>query len=91
MQKGQHCDFTTLMAQSWENSVHDIGISADNLCLEDALVPHVPQVLLLYPESEPKDESPLGGLGDALGPLQHAIPGSSPPGHAPPAPICIGP
>lgn len=28
-------------------SVHDIGISADNRCLDDALVPHVPHVLLL--------------------------------------------
>jgi hypothetical protein len=71
--------------------IHDMGISADKRCLDDALVPQVPHVLLLYPESEPNEESPLGGLGDALGPRQHAIPGNSPPGHAPPAPIGSGP
>lgn len=71
--------------------VHDIGISADSRCLDDALVPHVPQVLLLYPESEPNEESPLGGLGEALGALQQLTPGSSPPGQAPPPLIGIGP
>lgn len=71
--------------------IHDIGISADSLCLDEALVPQVPHVLLLYPESDPNDESPLGGLGDALGPLQQPIPGNSPPGQAPPAPAGIGP
>lgn len=71
--------------------LHDKGISADKRCRDEALVPQVPQVLLLYPESDPNDESPLGGFGDALGPLQQLIPGNSPPGHAPPGPIGMGP
>lgn len=49
--------FTSSLEQLWHDchissrehdmSVHDIGISADNRCLDDALVPQVPHVLLL--------------------------------------------